>query len=114
MPKVEYAPSLPAELRKPHLAILAGSAGARGELTAVPVGSRVFIIIDPNKQDGIIPLVLAEVRRDRLVFAAVTDKPTANPRRIVFKGQWEGTYDASTRAGASDTAASVTGKGKVR
>ena len=58
----------------PHLAVLRNS--TTGEALAIPQGAMMFLITDPTKPEGTIPMVLLHVSNKSLQFRCACGKPT--------------------------------------
>lgn len=50
---------------EPHLGVIRN---ARGEMLAMPPGSQMFIVTDPTRADGVMPLLLIKVNPKYLTF----------------------------------------------
>jgi hypothetical protein len=56
---------------KPHLALQI----SESEIVALPIGSKFFIVNDPNRADKTIPVFLADVGERSLTFRCNCGKP---------------------------------------
>lgn len=77
--------------KDPHLGILTDESG---EATAIPPGALMYIIENPAKPDGVIPLILMKVSRKRLTFKCGCNKPDCT-RMVKFEGKWTGFHPSS-------------------
>ena len=74
--------------RKPHLGLMAKD----GSILAIPPGTMMVIVEDPSRVDGVMPLLLVEVSRNKLLFVPYTTTPGPNTRYVEFKANWKGKF----------------------
>ena len=73
---------------EPHLGILTDESG---DVTAIPPGAILYLIENPAKYDGVIPLVLLKVSRKRLTMRCGCGKKGCS-RQVKFEAKWTGTH----------------------
>jgi hypothetical protein len=70
-PIIQNNLSRPEGTDKPHLVLMTGPEDA----IAIPLGAKMFIVVDPDRADRIIPVFLANITRDALTFRCNCGQP---------------------------------------
>lgn len=78
--------------KKAHLAIMHGDTGM---WDGIPVGTKIAIIEDPTRSDGIIPLILVGVSKKHLDFLAYSSDGSSK-RHVRFTANWSGEHTSPT------------------
>lgn len=71
---------------EPHLALVVD---ANGDSIAIPPGAKLFIVENPEKPDGIVPVFLVKVSRKQLVVRCNCGRPKCT-RVGKYKATWTG------------------------
>lgn len=92
-PVVSEQRALSPEKIGPHLGLLDGETGT---WTGIPVGSGMAIIIDPTNPTKVLPLVLVEVKLNKLTFKCACGQ-RACTRLYRFNATMTGNHPAISR-----------------